>query len=202
MNIQDKQHLDICWKVFEEDELSFVINRLDLGHKIRTTAPDKLDVRSRFADWCEKNNIELVYVDCRTITEKEAHRVRCPHYYDDKIKLMVPNELDENYTNAVRKCFENKLYLIDHISEIPDGPDQESIYNIIIHSWKDRPSCANVIFVENSDSSIVRKPYLRSMGGCGYRYYGDIVFDPTVEPSGQQKYVMSGKIELYKELSK
>ena len=40
------------------------------------------------------------------------------------------------------------------------------------------------------------------MRGCGYRYYGDIVFDPTVEPSGQQKYVMSGKIELYKELSK
>ena len=33
-----------------------------------------------------------------------------------------------------------------------------------------------------------------------YPRYGDIVFDPTVEPSGEQESVMRGKIELYKEL--
>lgn len=201
MNIHEHHHLDICWKVFEEDELLFIINNLKFGHKIRVTAPNELDIRSRLADLCEKNNIELVYVDCRTITLKEANKIRNPHYFDDVASQMVPNELDENYRDAVRKCFENKLFLINHISEIPDSPDQQYIYNMIIHSWKDTPY-ANVIFVENSDSSIERKPYMSGAAIRSYPRYGDIVFDPTVEPSGEQESVMRGKIELYKELCK
>ena len=199
MNIHEHHHLDICWKVFEEDELLFIINNLKFGHKIRVTAPNELDIRSRLADLCEKNNIELVYVDCRSITLKEANKIRNPHYFDEVASQMVPNELDENYRDAVRKCFENKLFLIDYISEIPDSPDQQYIYNMIIHSWKDAPY-ANVIFVENSDSSIERKPYMSGSAIRSYPRYGDIVFDPTVEPSGEQESVMRGKIELYKEL--
>jgi hypothetical protein len=36
---------------------------------------------------------------------------------------------------------------------------------------------------------------------CSYSYYGPIVFDPTIEPSGEQKYVVEAKIKKYKELS-
>ena len=176
MNNQEKQHLDICWKVFVEETLSRFIKKLNFGRKIIVTAPDELYIKSRIADWCKKNDIVLVYVDCRTITLKEANAIR----HQDS--------------------FKDKLYVIDHISEIPDSPDQMSIYNMIVSSWKNNES-ANLILVKNSDESIEIKEYMNSLRYCSYGYYGPIVFDPTVEPSGEQQYVMKAKIEKYKELS-
>lgn len=82
MNIQDKQHLDICWKVFEEYNLSFIIKKPDFGRKTIVTAPDELDIKNRANDFCEKNDFELVYADCRTITLKEANVIRNSYCFD------------------------------------------------------------------------------------------------------------------------
>ena len=199
MDINDKLHLDICWKVFEEYNLSFIIKKPDFGLKTIVTAPDELDIKNRANDFCEKNDFELVYADCRTITLKEANAIRNANYYDETVRQMIPDELDKNYKDAVQKCFKNKLYVIDHISEIPDSPDQRAIYNMLVYSWKNNEG-ANVIFVKNSDESIERKNYINDLHYCSYLYYGPIVFDPTIEPSGEQKYVMESKIETYNKI--
>lgn len=197
MDINDKLHLDICWKVFEEYNLSFIIKKPDFGSKTIVTAPDELDIKNRANDFCEKNDFELVYADCRTITLKEADAIRNANYYDETIRQMIPDELDKNYKDAVQKCFKNKLYLIDHISEIPDTSDQQAIYNMLVYSWKDNEG-ANVIFVKSA--SVESKPYLSDIRYCGYSSYGEIVFDPTIEPSGEQQYVMESKIETYNKI--
>lgn len=205
MNIQDKQHLDICWKVFEELKLSFIIKKPDFGHKTIVIALNELDIKNRVNDFCEKNDFELVYVDCRTITLKEANVIRNSHYFNNE-----EDNIESGKRGFIKYFFgkfknetnnKNKLYVIDHISEIPDSPDQMSIYNMLVYSWKNQDS-ANVILVENSDESLERKNYISSLRYCGYSHYGPIVFDPTIEPSGEQIYVMQGKIEKYKELSK
>ena len=197
MNMNEKLHLDICWKVFEEYNLSFIIKKPDFGLKTIVTAPDELDIKNRANDFCEKNDFELVYADCRTITLKEANAIRNANYYDETVRQMIPDELDKNYKDAVQKCFKNKLYLIDHISEIPDTSDQQAIYNMIVYSWKDNEG-ANVIFVKSG--SVESKPYLSDIWYCGYSSYGEIVFDPTIEPSGEQKYVMESKIKTYNKI--
>lgn len=51
--------------------------------------------------------------------------------------------------------------------------------------------------MENSDAD--RAEYVSSMGMGGYLYYGDIVFDPMVEPQGHSRYVQKAKIKKYKE---
>ena len=198
MDINDKLHLDNCWKVFEE-ELSFIIGNSDFGHKTIVTTTDEIGIKDRLSEFCNNNNIDLVYVDCRTITLKEANAIRNANYNDETVRQMIPDELDKNYKDAVQKCFKNKLYVIDHISEIPDSPDQRAIYNMLVYSWKNNEG-ANVIFVKNSDESIERKNYINDLHYCSYLYYGPIVFDPTIEPSGEQKYVMESKIETYNKI--
>lgn len=200
MNIQDKQHLDICWKVFEEDKLSFIIKKPDFGRKTIVTAPDELDIKNRANDFCEKNDFELVYADCRTITLKEANVIRNSYCFDDEDNIEGGKRGFIKYFFGNFNNKKNKLYVIDHISEIPDSPDQRAIYNMLVYSWKNNEG-ANVIFVKNSDESIERKNYINDLHYCSYSYYGPIVFDPTIEPSGEQKYVMEAKIEKYKELS-
>ena len=196
MNMNEKLHLDNCWKVFEE-ELSFIIGNSDFGHKTIVTTTDEIGIKDRLSEFCNNNNIDLVYVDCRTITLKEANAIRNANYYDETVRQMIPDELDKNYKDAVQKCFKNKLYLIDHISEIPDTSDQQAIYNMIVYSWKDNEG-ANVIFVKSG--SVESKPYLSDIRYCGYSSYGEIVFDPTIEPSGEQQYVMESKIETYNKI--
>ncbi|MBE6336873.1 MAG: hypothetical protein E7066_09400 [Lentimicrobiaceae bacterium] len=196
MDINDKLHLDNCWKVFEE-ELSFIIGNSDFGHKTIVTTTDEIGIKDRLSEFCNNNNIDLVYVDCRTITLKEANAIRNANYYDETVRQMIPDELDKNYKDAVQKCFKNKLYLIDHISEIPDTSDQQAIYNMIVYSWKDNEG-ANVIFVKSG--SVESKPYLSDIRYCGYSSYGEIVFDPTIEPSGEQQYVMERKIKTYNKI--
>ena len=196
MDINDKLHLDNCWKVFEE-ELSFIIGNSDFGHKTIVTTTDEIGIKDRLSEFCNNNNIDFVYVDCRTITLKEANAIRNANYYDETVRQMIPDELDKNYKDAVQKCFKNTLYLIDHISEIPDTSDQQAIYNMIVYSWKDNEG-ANVIFVKSG--SVESKPYLSDIWYCGYSSYGEIVFDPTIEPSGEQQYVMESKIETYNKI--
>ena len=196
MDINDKLHLDNCWKVFEE-ELSFIIGNSDFGHKTIVTTTDEIGIKDRLSEFCNNNNIDLVYVDCRTITLKEANAIRNANYYDETVRQMIPDELDKNYKDAVQKCFKNKLYLIDHISEIPDTSDQQAIYNMIVYSWKDNEG-ANVIFVKSG--SVESKTYLNDIRYCGYSSYGEIVFDPTIEPSGEQQYVMESKIKTYNKI--
>ena len=197
MNIQDKQHLDICWKVFEEYNLSFIIKKPDFGSKTIVTAPDELDIKNRVNDFCEKNDFELVYADCRTITLKEANVIRNSYCFDDKDNIAggLRGFIKYFFGNFNNK--KNKLYVIDHISEIPDSPDQQAIYNMIVYSWKDNEG-ANVIFVKSG--SVESKPYLNDIRYCGYSSYGEIVFDPTIEPSGEQQYVMESKIETYNKI--
>ena len=196
MDINDKLHLDNCWKVFEE-ELSFIIGNSDFGYKTIVTTTDEIGIKDRLSEFCNNNNIDLVYVDCRTITLKEANAIRNANYYDETVRQMIPDELDKNYKDAVQKCFKKKLYLIDHISEIPDTSDQQAIYNMIVYSWKDNEG-ANVIFVKSG--SVESKPYLSDIWYCGYSSYGEIVFDPTIEPSGEQQYVMESKIKTYNKI--
>ena len=107
MDINDKLHLDNCWKVFEE-ELSFIIGNSDFGHKTIVTTTDEIGIKDRLSEFCNNNNIDLVYVDCRTITLKEANAIRNANYYDETVRQMIPDELDKNYKDAVQKCFKNK----------------------------------------------------------------------------------------------
>ena len=67
---------------------------------------------------------------------------------------------------------------------------------MLVYSWKNNEG-ANVIFVKNSDESIERKNYINDLHYCSYLYYGPIVFEPTIEPRGEKKYVMEAKKKKY-----
>lgn len=158
-----------------------------------------MDIKNRANDFCEKNDFELVYADCRTITLKEANVIRNSYCFDDEDNIEGGERGFIKYFFGNFNNKKNKLYVIDHISEIPDSPDQRAIYNMLVYSWKNNEG-ANVIFVKNSDESIERKNYINDLHYCSYLYYGPIVFDPTIEPSEEQKYVMESKIETYNKI--